>query len=375
MSRGIALLTTLLLGSFTWGQSTTLPEPRWRAFLITFSPGPALWERFGHNALLIYDSQLDRNYCYDFGNFDFEQPGFLRRFILRQMLYSAERKDVEQLLSEYRLQNRQITGQSLQLSSDQAEQLWRNLELNVREDRKFYAYDYYQDNCSTRIRDHLDRVTHGALRAALESLPTGTTYRHHTRLGLAYQPLLLAGVDFLLSTPADRTLSAWEECFLPERLAAHVRTVKLDGAALVLSERQMNPYLDETRLIRVPAREPPLLAWGGGLGLVIGVALASCGLVADRSAVGRGLAGAVWAGWGLLAGVAGSLLLLMWLLTDHRATYANLNLLLVSPLSLAWLVLGPLAARGRAVEASRWLAAGLVAMAILATVIKGIGGS
>jgi hypothetical protein len=59
----IPLLATLLLTA-----ATTLPvapqqgpdiarsaTDSLRAFLVTFGPGPAVWERFGHNALWIHD--------------------------------------------------------------------------------------------------------------------------------------------------------------------------------------------------------------------------------------------------------------------------------------------------------------------------------
>ena len=49
--------------------------------LITFGLGEQVFERFGHNALWVHDAALGTDVAYDWGNFDFAQPAFLRRFL------------------------------------------------------------------------------------------------------------------------------------------------------------------------------------------------------------------------------------------------------------------------------------------------------
>ena len=65
------------------------PEPgsRLRVWLLTTGPGDAVWERFGHNALRVLDTETGRDVAYNWGIFDFDQVDFVPRFLKGQMLY------------------------------------------------------------------------------------------------------------------------------------------------------------------------------------------------------------------------------------------------------------------------------------------------
>lgn len=380
MPQRIALIITLLLANIAAAQPATAPAgrmPGWRAFVITFSPGKMVWERFGHNTLVLINEASTETYMYDFGNFDFNEKDFLKRFILGDMRYWAERKDAEDTLAMYRQHNRQYWGQELRISSQQAEQLWKNLEENVRADKKFYHYDYYRDNCSTRIRDHIDAVTGGAVRKQLEAIATESTYRSHTQLRMNEERTLLAAVEVALSAKGDRKLSAWEESFLPDKLMEHLGSLKAAGTDGVLVDqpltfppRPMNQYIDEATMVRTATTPPRQWMWFLPIGVAVGIASTLSGVAARGSTFGRIIAAMVWSGWSLFATIGGGLLLFMWLFTRHIAAYGNENLLHFSPLAIAMIVLAAAAAFGKWQRPAKMLALIIVLICIAGIVLK-----
>src|SRR4029453_11507821 len=94
-------------------------------------------------------------------------------------------------------------------------QLREFLRWNEQPENRFYHYDYYRDNCSTRVRDALDRALGGRIHEYATTRPTDKTYRFHTRRLTANDPLVYTGLLIGLGQPVDRPISAWEEMFLP----------------------------------------------------------------------------------------------------------------------------------------------------------------
>jgi hypothetical protein len=206
---------------------------------------------------------------------------------------------------------------------------------NYRPENRFYRYDYYRDNCSTRIRDVLDRALGGRIRAEAGSDTTRTTYRWHTRRLLGGVFWAYTGIQLVLGRRADEPITAWQEMFIPMRLRDHLSraTVVRDGVDV--------PLVRETRLLVPSTRDPVPEAPRGRLSLflVIGVAWAGAILLAAKGAEGGGwlprAATALLAGgWSLLAGIGGVVLVLAWAFTDHVFWAWNENLLQADPLAL-----------------------------------------
>jgi hypothetical protein len=158
------------------------PGSELRVYLMTIGPGVAVWQRFGHNAIWIEDTRSGQAVAYNWGTFDFAQPNFIGRFLTGDTRYSMEAVDARLLTAHYAQQeNRSVWRQELALTPAQRAALLQFIQWNEREENKYYRYQYYVDNCSTRARDAIDRVLGGTIRRALEPVPTGTSYRWHTR--------------------------------------------------------------------------------------------------------------------------------------------------------------------------------------------------
>ncbi|MDP9348392.1 MAG: DUF4105 domain-containing protein, partial [Gemmatimonadota bacterium] len=213
-----------------------------RVFHLTMGPGDLVWEKFGHNALWIHDPVRGTDQAYNYGLFDFQQENFLLRFVQGRMLYWMQGIPIDWTLETYRRGNRAVWAQELNLTPRQKVALRDFLEWNERPENRFYRYDYYYDNCSTRIRDALNRVLGGQIRAETQSVSSGTTYRWHTRRLTAGDLPTYTGLYLGLAQPSDRTISRWEEMFLPMKLREHLGRMKVRGpdgreVPLVLEER------------------------------------------------------------------------------------------------------------------------------------------
>jgi hypothetical protein len=346
------------------------PGENLRVYLLTFGPGDAVFEKFGHNAIWVHDTSTDFGVAYNWGMFSFDQPGFVPRLMKGRMLYWMAGYEVNAFVQDYLNHDRSVWAQELNLTPAQREAMREFVEWNSRDENKFYLYDYYRDNCSTRVRDAIDRVTGGALKRSLEPVMTTSTFRSHTKILTESDIPVFTGTNLALGRRVDVPLNAWQESFLPLELREWVRTVKVRGAdgseqPLVLAERTINEARGRAPLPeQAPGRIVPYTIVGMLMGGVM-LLLARAGRSRRWAVVS--LAGLV-AVWSFLIGFFGLLITLLWAATDHVATYGNENLLQANPLALALAVLAPAALLGK-LRPRRWAAW----IALLIAGLSGLG--
>lgn len=332
----------LLLGHIPLGAQEvgggTEPHPgeALEVSLITIGQGDLVWERFGHNAILIENRETGWGAAYNWGIFSFGQVDFIPRLIRGTMLYSMGGYDPDSSVAQYRREGRPVWLQKLALTPAQRWDLLISVEENALPENRDYRYDYYQDNCSTRVRDALDQVLGGRLESLFSTDTTNASYRWHTRRILREMPLYYLGIQFVLGPSGDRPITVWEEMFLPPTLMDRIRDVRVpDGQGGTM------PLVTAERALFDPGRPEPPTSPPFALPIFLAAGFLFAGaflrLVGSGSGLGAGkrtgvalLAG----GWGLMAGVGGILLLGAWAFTDHTFWYANFNLFQVSPFSL-----------------------------------------
>lgn len=331
-----------------------------RIGVATMQPGSIFWERFGHDAIVVVDPATSVATSYNFGFFDPGEPGFVNNFVHGLMRYRLVALPFDDDLRTYRDEGRGVAIQWLALSDAQASALSDALAVNARPENAVYTYDYFRDNCSTRVRDAIDHALGGALRHQLDSRSHGSTYRSESVRLASPEPLMWLGFDIGLGPRADVPLSLWDEAFVPMRLAAALGEVRVDGRPLVQATEEIVPH----RIAPEPLESGrALLPWLFA-GIAIGFTLAVGGRRMPRVVAGLGLA--FWA----LAGLLGALMLFIWLDTVHRFGWGSHNLWLLNP--VAWLALrgGWRRARGR--DGGRFFERVLVALLALAVVALGV---
>ncbi|MGQ0701700.1 MAG: lipoprotein N-acyltransferase Lnb domain-containing protein [Gemmatimonadales bacterium] len=328
--------------------------------LITYETGARIYERYGHNAIWIHDASTGTDDHYDYGRFSFEQPHFVLRFVEGRMWYAmGYESNVAGMVDLYLRQGRRIWMQELNIPPAERLKLREFLNWNYRPENRNYAYDYYRDNCSTRIRDALDRALGGAIRRYGEA-PSGWTWRDETRRLNQHNPALYTALLVMLGEPVDAEMSRWEQMFLPARLRE-----ALSQARVRLPDGTEQPAVLAERLVAeggqwpVPERPATWLPWYLVAGLGLGGLMA---LVARTRAFVP-----VAVLWSWLVGLLGAFMLWVWVFSYHVAGYRNENLLLFNLFVLALAIVLPAAARGRpwAVGPARWLAAAVAGLGVL----------
>jgi hypothetical protein len=332
--------------------------------LVTYGPGETYWERFGHDAIELRDRVSGEAVNFNYGVFDFAEKNFLLNFARGHMHYMMDAEPTAEEVSYYVDVGRSVTRQRLALSADQAADLRNHLLWNLRPANAGYNYDYFDDNCATRVRDALDKALGGALKQQLGARPGGMTFRQQTDRLMAAQPWLMLVLDLGLSHYADQPLNAWQAGFLPMVLSREVATLRVDGGhgashALVTSDT----LLAKAKLTPPPSRPPdlrlPLLLVGAAWAILLWLS----GRSRHRAArIVFGIGASVWL---LAAGLAGLFMLAIWTLTTHHAGWANANLLLFNP--LAWLLLvavwrGQVSPRAHLMA---WIVTALTALALI----------
>lgn len=369
----LLLLTSAPLRAQESPAATLPPGEELRVFIMTMGPGQAVWERFGHNAIRIRDEARGTDIAYNYGMFSFDQENFLLRFVRGQMDYWMEGFSTSAMVSAYVQQDRSVWMQELNLDPVQKTELRDFLEWNSRPENTFYRYDYYLDNCSTRVRDAIDLVLGGQIRERTSGLSAGTTYREHTRSLTGSDLAVYTGLMAGLGQPVDREISVWEEMFLPLELRDHLNELTvLDSAGreapLVLAEDVV--YLSSAAEAGEGGR--PGIAGYLLIGVLLGAGLWLAARFFPHVGSARLVVGIVGTGWSLLAGALGMVLLGLWLLTDHATSYQNENLFHFSPLLLPVVFLLPVAIRrgGRAHTAALALAGTAVVLSLLGLLLQ-----
>ena len=377
------VLTAFALASASAQQPPTpsVPEPgsELTITLVTFGLGEEVFERFGHNALWVHDASTGEDVAYHWGQFSFAEPHFLARFLTGDNHYWMAPNDARALIEAYRRIGRPATLQKLNLTPIQALKLRDFMRWNSLPENKFYRYDYFRDNCSTRLRDALDAAIGGAIKRQTDTSQTALTYRGESiRLTDGARPAQL-GIDIALGRPADAALSEWDTYFIPMRLRDGIRRVQVSGpdgtlVPLVAEERHLTSPPGVPTIDELPVAPSIILR-----SLILGIALAvlvvvlRIMMVSRRSAAwGLALFGSAWS---LVCGMLGVILLLAWLATKHVFWVSNENVLLLTPLSLPLVVLIPAALlRGRKQRAARMVAALVVMMSVVALLLAAVPG-
>ncbi len=337
------LILPLILSTVTRGQ-TTQPVPTttpdadsMRVYLVTLGPGQEVWEKFGHNMIWIHDPAArpgGADAAYNWGLFDFDSH-FMINFLRKTMRYWMEAYSADAVIDGYIQEDRSMWVQELNLTTDQKEQLLRNVEINRLPQNKFYDYDYYLANCSTQVRDALDVPLDGIIRKQLEPADSGATYRWHDRRLMGDDWPAHLALEYVQGPYVDRKLNQWQESFLPVKLMENLRHVSTPTGPLVLSERALHISKNFTERTKPPQRLIPLLS----VGVILGAGMSAFGTV--RNKWFRRSGGTVIFLWCLVGTLAGTILLYFWFFTPHAPTARNENILLLHPLMAGLLVMVP----------------------------------
>jgi len=303
----------------------------WEVSLLTADPGPELYASFGHSAIRLREIGPDgRDLVFNFGTFDFDTPNFYGKFATGKLNYMLSVVPYDRFIIEYDYYKRGLREQVLDLNQEQKDFLLQHLDAQYAPERRFYKYDFFYNNCATKIRDAFD-IAMGKQLVWSDSVGEEKTFRNLIDEFVLPLPWADFGIDLALGAVIDRPATELEKQFLPTYME------QAFANATILENGVSRPLVKQSRVLLEYPQEnaqqsllnPSMVFW---LLTLVFAALTFYGF--KKGKLMKGLDVALFGSVGIL----GLVVAFLWFFTDHSATAWNWNILWAFPghLVLVW---------------------------------------
>ena len=286
--------------------------------LLTSSPGEDLYAQFGHSAIRITDTLSGQDLVFNYGLFDFNTPGFYLKFIRGKLPYQLGIQRFEPFLNAYIDENRQCRELEINLSEKERLALIHFLSVNYLPENREYPYDFFFDNCATRIRDILENKFQANYPDT--SLVKKASFRHFLAQYVGQNSWINVGFYLILGLPADAIATFRDEMFLPDYLEKHLENAFLSGQ--LLAKNKITILYQNQPEKSVSFLPSPIL---------ISCLLFFIALIFTFYHTKRWTKIFDTVFFSLIS-LSGMLFVFMWVGTDHFVTHKNMNLLWANPL-------------------------------------------
>jgi hypothetical protein len=131
---------------------------------------------------------------------------------------------------EYVWEGRSVTEQRLRLTPEELDRLYKAMLANYLPENRYYSYDFFLDNCATRVRDQIEAALVGRHFYRSECSKENLSFRQ-----LLHPPMnnklewWKFSIDLVLGARCDRKASTFQYMFLPEHLMVQSDTGRFEG--------------------------------------------------------------------------------------------------------------------------------------------------
>lgn len=291
--------------------------------LLTCTPGEELYSTFGHSAIRVTDSVSHADVVYNYGTFNFEEPGFYTKFIRGKLLYYLSTEDFDSFKQDYQEEQRGITEQVLNLTCTEKYNIIMLLQANMMPKNRFYKYDFLFDNCTTRLRDLVERAADNPVHFQ-NFLPSKKTFRDliYEYLDKNDKQWSKLGIDILLGRPTDAVMETRQVMFLPDYLLKSFDHTTINSRPLVKKKHEL--YSLNIPAVKINYFTNPVFIFSAIFLFIIFLSFSENHLVKRTLIAFDGFLFFV-------TGLLGIILLFMWFGTDHLMCKDNYNLLWAWP--------------------------------------------
>jgi hypothetical protein len=294
--------------------------------LLTCGPGEALYEAFGHSAVRIQDPVQGLDVVFNYGVFDFNQENFYLNFARGNMLYCLGISQTGDFLYAYRNYGRAVREQVLNLDSAERMVIFRYLDINLLPENKNYLYNYFRNNCSTKIPEMMDSALKGRIIWEHAAISGKASFRSMIYDYTEFQEWGRLGIDLGLGAVIDQRIEGKDLNFLPYELEKSFSRARIKRAMTEF------PLVLENRILYEPpvffASNNYFLSPAFLFTMLLLMAAASWYFSAKVPVLFRAYRSILYLGTGLL----GLTELCIWIFTNHTDAAWNLNLLWACPL-------------------------------------------
>ncbi len=325
--RRILLIILSVLGTLAMRAKPPIQlSERSQVSVLTCGAGTELYSIFGHSAVRVYDPISGIDAVYNYGTFDFEAPNFALNFLKGKLTFWVAKTTYDRFLTEYYYTQRSVREQVLALDQSEKLQIFDFLEWNVKPANRSYQYDFYFDNCTTRIRDLLEEKLKLSYR---DPGDVTKSFRDLLHENLDQYPWTRFGMDLILGTLSDSIADQRQQMFLPAYYYAHLDHAVKEDNVTVVNERQIILDFPLTSVSRNPWITPRMLFWG-----LFGLEMLFFLLYYVAGHKGR----FKWHDkfWFVVLFMAFLVMISMWFFTDHEVCKSNWNILWTCPWMMLW---------------------------------------
>lgn len=329
MKKLVFLLFFFLGIAFGQNDSQIQLSPEATFSVITCGPGSELYSTFGHNAFRLKDPVYNYDVVYNYGTFDFNTPFFYIKFAQGKLPYQLGRSSFKRFVYTYKYEKRWVKEQVLNLTPNQVQTLLAYLENNYKEENRSYKYDFFFNNCATKIREVLLNNFSDEIKFTYNHITTEKTFRDLIYDYVEKNSWSSFGIDIALGAVIDRKATKAEYDFLPDYVFKVIENATLqNGESLV---KEVNVILKEPQ----NAQETGSFALSPYFinSILLLIVLIITFLDFKHKKRTRWLDAALM----LITGLGGIMVLLLWFATDHSMTASNWNLLWLFPINLLFI--------------------------------------
>ena len=219
------------------------PDTDTTVYLLTCSPGIETYSIYGHSALRVVIMHDKTDQVYNWGVFDFSTPNFAWKFAKGRLNYMLAEYRFDTFVQEYFIEKRSVYSQKINLVASEKKILLTLIQINLQPENRFYRYDFFYDNCSTRIRDLIERTIGPKMIYPPDETNRMATFRQKAGEYQRDFPWLNMGVDLIMGTPGEVKASFRDRMFLPIDLQKNL------SQAVINRDRKMIPLLSATETI------------------------------------------------------------------------------------------------------------------------------
>ncbi len=299
--------------------------------LLTILPGKEIYSIYGHSALRITIPERNYDQIFNWGVFDFNTPNFTYKFVKGRLDYLVAGYSYDRFIREYFVEQRTVISQKVNLKQDEKEKLMALINENLKPENVAYRYDFFYDNCATRIRDILANSTADGLNLADNKEKVNPTLRELLDIYQKPFPWLDLGIDMLLGLPADKHATVAEQMFLPDFLMSNLSEADIsrNGKTEVLLGNPEVVLDFNSEPIRSNTFKSPLFVLWAAFALILGISLSNITKMWMRR-----IDVAIFLVYSLLALIIN----FTTFFTDHGAMKWNFHVIWLSPLVIVSLV-------------------------------------
>jgi hypothetical protein len=322
----ILLCLISLKNGFSQSSADTL------VYLLTCGPGTETYSVYGHSALriVIPDKRIDT--VYNWGVFEFDTPNFAWKFAKGRLDYMLIAESTKGFLSDYYYEKRYVFCQRINIDPDETKKLVSLINENLKPENIKYRYDFFYDDCTTRIRDLLEKSIGENLKYPPPESGRIPTFRDMVSKYQNPYPWLNFGVDLIMGSTADKKAFFRDRMFLPIDMKD-----ELSKTVIQRSEKRIPLLQNPVVLLNF---EPPLVKQNFFISppciftLVIILIIILAALIKNRKTI-RIIDIIIYSVFSLLS----ILMIFFNFFTDHLQMTWNLNIIWLNPFIVVCLVM------------------------------------